>query len=632
MKWSIKGLSPEQEFGVQEILEQLEENGCPLDKTQEIQVVCRKEKGIHLQYDGEKAVMEYGRDCDLMRGIGLLAERLQSKAPFSLEENPSYQDLGMMIDCSRNAVPKPKTIQKMLRHLALMGYSTVQLYTEDTFEMEGHPYFGYLRGRYTREEFHEMDRYAKSLGIEMIPCIQTLAHMGAVLKWNAYAGIKDCNDIMLIGDERTYQLIDEMFRTMSENLSSRRINIGMDEAHMVGLGKYLDQHGFEERFSVMLRHFQRVMEIARKYGYRPMMWSDMFFRLACHGDYYNVDCPIDPAVVAQIPEDISLIYWDYYTSDSSVYNKMIEKHRALCKNLVFAGGAWKWMGFSPHSHFSHKIALAAHESCRTNGVTDVFVTGWGDDGGEASLFSVLPALQLWAELCYQNNGCEDWLKHRFTVCTGGHYNDFMDLDLPHTTPDLKEKDARTVDPGRYLFYQDVLYGLFDRHVEPDAFADHYRRAAERFAEAAERNPGWEQLFHVQSLLCEVLCIKCRIGIDMRAAYRAGDLDRLAVFSDQELPSLRMQIQSFMETYTAQWEQENKVFGLDVFDLRSGGVLQRIRTAERRIRAYLDGELKQLEELDQDILYYDCRPEAWSEKGLYANTWYTIATPSVLCFM
>ena len=68
-------------------------------------------------------------------------------------------------------------VKKLIRKLALLGYSELQLYTEDTYEVEGEPYFGYLRGRYSRAELREIDAYAKLFGIELVPCIQTLAHL-----------------------------------------------------------------------------------------------------------------------------------------------------------------------------------------------------------------------------------------------------------------------------------------------------------------------------------------------------------------------------------------------------------------------------------------------------------------------
>ena len=62
-----------------------------------------------------------------------------------------------------------------------------------------------------------------------------------------------------------------------KSLHSRRINIGMDEAHMLGLGKHLERYGYQDRMQIMLRHYRRVIDIAHEFGYEPMMWSDMFF-------------------------------------------------------------------------------------------------------------------------------------------------------------------------------------------------------------------------------------------------------------------------------------------------------------------------------------------------------------------
>ena len=75
-----------------------------------------------------------------------------------------------MVDCSRNAVPNVSTLKKLIRRMALMGYHALLLYTEDTYELEGYPYFGYMRGRYTREELKEIDGYAEKFA-EIGPCI-----------------------------------------------------------------------------------------------------------------------------------------------------------------------------------------------------------------------------------------------------------------------------------------------------------------------------------------------------------------------------------------------------------------------------------------------------------------------------
>ena len=67
----------------------------------------------------------------------------------------NYEYFGVMIDCSRNGVMKPTQVMRLIDALAKMGYNMLELYTEDTYEVEEEPYFGYLRGRYTGEEIRQ---------------------------------------------------------------------------------------------------------------------------------------------------------------------------------------------------------------------------------------------------------------------------------------------------------------------------------------------------------------------------------------------------------------------------------------------------------------------------------------------
>lgn len=627
MKVNLIGLNELQASVVIEVVEvlgiELAADGFP--------VVCEETAGgvgVFLHEKGGS--IRYEKPHQFFRALGLLAEGLKKGGPVERKEVPVYSSLGMMIDCSRNAVLRMDTYQAMIRHLALMGYSTVQLYTEDTFEIKEYPYFGYMRGRYTGAELKAMDEYAKRFGIELVPCIQTLAHLGMALKWPVFNEILDCNDILLIDEEKTYDLIDAMFRTMAENISSRKINIGMDEAHMMGLGKYLDKHGYQDRPTLMLKHFARVMEIARKYGYEPMMWSDMFFRLASAGEYYDIDAPIKKEVIEMIPDDISLVYWDYYSVEPAMYDGMLKKHKQLSDKIIFAGGAWKWMGFSPNNQFSRHIGAMAHESCVRNGVDEVLITAWGDNGAEASIFSVLPALQLWAELCYRNEAGLDGLEERFAICVGGNYADFMNLDKTMLVPDHPPVTSiHSINPPKYLLYQDVLYGLFDKHVLPQAYAIHFRECAEFFADCVDRNPQWRTLFETQYRLSRLLELKCCVGVGLREAYLSGHRDALEMYCYTFLPELKARAEQFIAAYHAQWQEENKIFGLDAFDLRMGGLVQRIQTAILRVRGYLSGSLAELEELEQELLYFDGRQDYEDSKAISVNLWHAIATPSVI---
>ena len=47
-----------------------------------------------------------------------------------------FDTFGVMIDCSRNAVMSVKSLKKFFQILKKMGYNQVQLYMEDTYEVE----------------------------------------------------------------------------------------------------------------------------------------------------------------------------------------------------------------------------------------------------------------------------------------------------------------------------------------------------------------------------------------------------------------------------------------------------------------------------------------------------------------
>ena len=89
---------------------------------------------------------------------------------------------GVMLDMSRNAVMKPDEVKKFARVLKSLGYNMIQLYTEDTYEIEGEPYFGYMRARYTQEELRELDAYCHENFIDFVPSLSCFGHLYELLE------------------------------------------------------------------------------------------------------------------------------------------------------------------------------------------------------------------------------------------------------------------------------------------------------------------------------------------------------------------------------------------------------------------------------------------------------------------
>lgn len=541
-------------------------------------------------------------------------------------------EIGYMADCSRNAVARVDTLKKLVRQAALMGYHFIGLYLEDTLAIPEEPYFGYMRGAYTKEEIAEVVRYAAIFGVEIRPYVETLAHLNQITRYEHYQKFIDTDDILLAGDERTYEFLDHYLKAVSDAFPSRRVNLGMDEAHMVGLGKYLDAHGYQNRVEIIQKHLERVMEICRKYGLQPQMWSDMFFRLAFGGEYYVKDKPMTENV--KIPEGLELVYWDYYSADEEHYDDMLRQHRKMTDKVSFAGGVWKWIGFAPHNRYSAVIGKAALSSCRRNGITSVVMTGWGDNGGEASQFSILPGLFEDARLVYEDNLPEA----AFYALTGIREEDYMKLDLSNPLPARKD---RVNNAGKFLLYNDALLGIFDPLAQQLA-SGYYENAANQLSngyyedaakqlEQAVRDSSGSSLCYVlktQASLCRVLQDKANLGMVIRTAYDAGDREKLREIAEEAIPLLLGKLDRFYQDFRKQWMSENKAFGFEVQSLRIGGLRQRILEVQQRLEEYLSGEIAEIDELEKPVL-----PFAYCEGAdvttLDYNRWNYIVTTAVI---
>lgn len=512
-----------------------------------------------------------------------------------------FKKIGLMIDCSRNAVPTVGTLKRFIDLMGAMGYNMLMLYTEDTYEVEGQPYFGYMRGRYSLKELKEIDDYCYGSGIECVPCIQTLAHLNSFIRWNEVQEYTDCNDILLVGDERTYKLIDDMFASLSKTFRSKKIHIGMDEAHMVGRGKYLDRHGYEPIGKIMREHLQKVQAIADKYGYQGMIWSDMLFRISNNGEYYTEN----PEIIGQesrdaLPDNVTPIYWDYYSLDKKHYDNMIEAHKRLEKPVWFAGGLWKWWGFVPLNGFSIKANIAALKSCKEHNVENIFFTMWGDNGAEASLFSVLPSMFYTSQLI---KGIEDEaeIKKNFKEFTGIEFDDYMEIDLPEFYQ-LPGNENKAINPAKYMLYNDYFCGLYDSITDPDK-SGIYARSGGKLA-GLEKSEKYGYIFSTVRALCDILALKNDIGIRTRKAYRSKDMDEIQKLI-KDYSTLVERIEVFYQVFRKQWFTENKPYGFEVQDARLGGLIQRTKSCAERLRAFADGTLTQIPELDEDVLDPEC---------------------------
>ena len=624
MKFTWKGtLSPEEIRALQEVMTEADHEICP----DGFPVTFEKcEKGVHLVGTAEGATLKYENRNALMRGAGLLCRYAGKTA--DIKQTAAYDILGTMPDVSRNAVMTVDAVKRLCRLTALMGFNAVMLYTEDVYEIEDEPFFGHLRGRYSTKDLREMDDYAALLGIEMIPCIQTLAHLAPLFQWPDYNGMRDWDDILNVSHERVYELIERMIAAMSKNLRSRRINIGMDEAFILGRGKYLQKMGYRPSRDIMLEHLGKVVEICNKYGQSPRMWSDMFFRMGSPDHTYrHPDCKITEEIKAIVPKEVTLVYWDYYSVDKAKYDRQYSNHKKFNNPIAFAGGDSGWYGVVPLNQFSVTAARAALQCAREQASKEVYVTMWRSPNFVCSHFAVLPTLVLYGEDCWSGDTGDENLREAMLAATGCDYDAFCNMEQIENYPGRLDYGTVRMNASSYLCWQDALHGKFDAHV-PEGIGKHF--AACRKKLLAEKNGKFDYVFDTLAAFCHVLELKAEMGANLKKAYDSGDRQTLAKYRDEIIPELICRVDAYRDAMTRQWRRENRMFGFDLQDIAFGGLRNRISTAKMLLDDYLKGEIAAIEELEAPRLPVE---PPHPKHGILTRKdfWKDIVTTGVLSF-
>lgn len=499
---------------------------------------------------------------------------------------------GVMLDCSRNAVMSVSGLKRFIDALAIMGYNTFMLYTEDTYEVDDEPLFGYLRGRYTKAEVREIDEYCTGKGIELIPCIQTLAHLNQIFQWIPYQDIHDADDILLVGVDRTYTLIENMFKTLRSCVKTNCIHVGMDEAYLLGLGKYKDKYGVRSRGEILLEHLKKVCALAQKYNFTPMMWSDMFFSNAKEGEYGK-------DLLAQLPENLTLVDWNYGVEPIEQHEARFEKHLALGRELWFASGAVKWFGFSAAIPDVEQALTNCLTACKNKGVENTLLTLWGDDGNETPAYAVLANIFFQAEFLHGNTDAK-LIAEKFEKTFGESWEDFHLFHLVFKDESLKKSSSSQ--GAKSMLYNDVFLGKFDSSVVGNGRESHeWAEMAKKFRAATNRSKNYGYIFESYACLCDVLEYKHELGVNTRQAYQFDRSKLPKIIADYDETILRLE--KFIATFRKMWYTDNKPHGFDVQELRLGGLLMRLKSCRERLQMLNDGKIDKIEELEETIVNY-----------------------------
>ena len=298
--------------------------------------------------------------------------------------------------------------------------------------------------------------------------------------------------------------------------------------------------------------------------------------------------------MTDFPRNIKLIYWDYYHNNKEDYVNMIRLHRKTKRQICFAGGIWTWRGFTPYNEYTEITMSPAIDACIECGVNEIFMTMWGDNGGECSRFSILSSLVYVAEKSIEGTVDEKRISAITEKISGYTYRELTMLDVPNNLSGKKVEI--NVNPSKYLLFADPLVSFFDGFIQDD-FEQKYREYYLLLLSLAERKSWFSGLFATQAKLCKVLSNKAQLSVKLKRAYDKKDFNELKKIIET-IDVVIADVKEFYAAFKEQWNKENKSFGFEVQDIRFGGLMLRLRHVKEILKDFIEGKIAKIEALEE----------------------------------
>lgn len=574
---------------------------------------------LEVQLDKHRLTITYSKEVLFYRGLLTLFPRILQKDTATITEKTSIDEVSISLDFSRNAVMTTEGIEEYLLYLAATGINTLYLYTEDTYEVKGEPYFGYLRGRYSVEEIQKIVFLANRLGIEVVPAIQTLAHLTQFLRWPDSDKMREDHHTLLIDEERSYEAIERMINACSKMYQSKRIHLGMDEAYQAGLGRYFDLHGYTPRIELILRHLEKVITLAENAGLEPMIWSDFVYKVLDQTNtsrLYYPEAEIDLKYAEKYPKNLVYVHWDYGCEEVEQYQKVIKNHLKFCDKdkYMFATGAHIFGKIAPNHGKSINTIQAGLTACKNLGVKRSMLTTWGDDGQEIEHLHALISLYHYCEAIYSEVIAPEEIIVSMDQLMGENTYAFLyQLTYFDEVYGMLKDNPMMGNISKSILWQDPLLGIYDAHITlyqetfQHSLGSYYERFAQKITTIKIENKGILQIIKERYVcLAQILALKAELGIELQNARKSENKELLVLAQKNKINPLIDWYTKMQALHESIWHYYYKANGWEVLERRYATSISRLKTTNKKINYYLK-EDKGLEELLEEKLLF-CQVE------------------------
>lgn len=367
-------------------------------------------EGYGLVIEPEGARLVASRGVGLNHGLRTLTQLLRAAAPGSalpaleIEDAPAFERRGMMLDVSRDRVPRMEELFALVERLAEWKLNELQLYFEHAFAYAAHERVWRGVDPFTAEELRALDRHCAAHGIELVPNQQSFGHLHHWLKHPEYrhlaevpdgiahpflgAGVTDPEPFSLCPtDPRSLSFLAGLYDELLPCFTSGSFNVGLDETIDLGPGR--SAAAIRERGvgRVYLDFLRAVHGLVDARGKRMQFWADILLHHA--------------ELAPEVPKDSLACLWGYEADHP--FEEQTETLAAAGLDFVVCPGTSSWQSLGGRlDNMLGNVHAAARQGLR-NGAKGLLVTDWGDRGHLQPACASWPGFLVAAEVAWHPN-------------------------------------------------------------------------------------------------------------------------------------------------------------------------------------------------------------------------------------
>jgi len=295
-----------------------------------------------------------------------------------IEDYPDFPNRGIMIDISRDRVPKLDTLKYIIDKLSELKINQVQLYMEHTFAYKEHEEVWKDYSPLTHEEIIELDKYCKQRYVELVPNQNTFGHMSKWLVHEKYKHLAESPEgyetpwggryeypfSLSPAVPESEKFVEEILDELLPLFSSEQVNVGCDETFDLGVGKSKELCERYGKGKVYFDFLMKIYKIAKKHKESVMFWGDIIEN--------------HPEFIRYLPKDMIPMVWGYEADHP--YEEKCGLYADSGLSFYVCPGTSTWNTFVGRADNAVVNIKNAIFNGKKYGAIGVLTTDWGDNG------------------------------------------------------------------------------------------------------------------------------------------------------------------------------------------------------------------------------------------------------------